>query len=81
MATVKEVCAEVLKRVTPSSQERKRVLSLAEELRRKVVASAKNAKVKAEVRVEGSVAKDTWLSEEPDIDIFMRVPTTMPYAP
>ena len=30
------------------------------------------------VRVEGSVAKDTWLSENPDIDIFMRLPTSIP---
>ena len=40
--------------------------------------AAKEAGVEAEVRVEGSVAKDTWLGEEPDIDVFMRVPTTMP---
>ena len=30
------------------------------------------------VRVEGSVAKDTWLKENPDIDIFMRLPTSIP---
>ena len=30
------------------------------------------------VRVEGSVAKDTWLSENLDIDIFMRLPTSIP---
>ena len=30
------------------------------------------------VRVEGSVAKDTWSSENPDIDIFMRLPTSIP---
>ena len=30
------------------------------------------------MRVEGSVAKDTWLSENPDIDIFMRLPTSIP---
>ncbi|MFQ6065573.1 MAG: CCA tRNA nucleotidyltransferase, partial [Candidatus Bathyarchaeia archaeon] len=30
------------------------------------------------VRIEGSVAKDTWLSGEPEIDIFMQVPTSMP---
>jgi tRNA nucleotidyltransferase (CCA-adding enzyme) len=33
--------------------------------------------VEAEVRVEGSVAKDTWLREEPEIDIFLRLPTSM----
>ena len=30
------------------------------------------------MRVEGSVAKDTWLRENPDIDIFMRLPTSIP---
>ena len=72
------VCAEVLKRVTPNAKERKHILMLAEVLRRKVIEAAKKTDVKAEVRVEGSVAKDTWLSEEPDIDIFMRVSITMP---
>ncbi len=75
---LERVCAAVLKRVTPSSKKRKDVLALAEELRQKVMIAAKEANVEAEVRVEGSVAKDTWLSEEPDIDIFMRVPITMP---
>lgn len=72
------LCAEVLRRVTPSAKERKHILTLAENLRIKVVEASEKARVKVEVRVEGSVAKDTWLREEPDIDIFMRVPTTMP---
>jgi len=77
-SVLEKICAEVLKKVTPSQEKRRRVLALAQELTRKVAAAAKEAGVEAEVRVEGSVAKDTWLSEEPDIDIFMRVPTTMP---
>ena len=72
------LCTEVLKRVTPSSSERKHVLSLAKTLTEKVREAAKEAGVEAEIRVEGSVAKDTWLREEPEVDIFMRVPTTMP---
>jgi tRNA nucleotidyltransferase (CCA-adding enzyme) len=51
---------------------------LANKLTEKVEAAAKEAGIEPEVRVEGSVAKDTWLSEEPDIDIFMRVPITTP---
>ncbi|MCK4320833.1 nucleotidyltransferase domain-containing protein, partial [Candidatus Bathyarchaeota archaeon] len=77
-STLKEVCADVLKRVTPSSGKRKRILELADRLVNKVTAAAKEAEIDAKVRVEGSVAKDTWLSEEPDIDIFMRVSTTLP---
>ncbi len=76
--TLEEVHTEVLKRTTPSSDDRRRVLELAEELKRRVRAAAEEAGIEAEVRVEGSVAKDTWLREEPDIDIFMQVPTTMP---
>jgi len=77
-SVLEKICADVLKKVTPSQEKRKRILALAEELVKKVAAAAKEAGVEAEVRVEGSVAKDTWLSEEPDIDIFMRVPVTIP---
>jgi len=77
-STLKEVLAEVLGRVTPSQKERRQITSLAEDIRKKVELSSKEAGIDAEVRVEGSVAKDTWLSGEPDIDIFMRVPTTLP---
>jgi len=76
-SVLEKVCADVLKKATPGREKRKRILTLAEELTKKVAEAAKEAGVEAEVRVEGSVAKDTWLSEEPDIDIFMRVPTTM----
>lgn len=72
-----KVLATVLKRVTPSEKERKSVLSLADTLVRKVKTAAKKARVDAQVRVEGSVAKDTWLQEEPDIDIFVQVPSSM----
>ncbi|UCE57249.1 MAG: CCA tRNA nucleotidyltransferase [Candidatus Bathyarchaeota archaeon] len=73
-----EVCAEVLKKVTPSHTKKKRILILAKKLTQKTMAAANEEGIETEVRVEGSIAKDTWLSEEPDIDIFMRVPTTMP---
>lgn len=76
--TLEELCADVLKKVTPSSEKRKHILGLADRLVNKVTTAAKEAGIDARVRVEGSVAKDTWLSEEPDIDIFMRVPTTLP---
>jgi len=77
-SNLEKVSAKVLKRVTPSQKEKKRVLSLAQNLVEKVKTYAEKAGVKGEVRVEGSVAKDTWLREEPDIDIFIRVPTSMP---
>jgi tRNA nucleotidyltransferase (CCA-adding enzyme) len=75
---LEEVGAEVLKRVTPTATERKQVLSLATRLVEKVREEAKEKGVETEVRVEGSVAKNTWLRDCPEIDVFMRVPTTMP---
>ncbi len=78
VSSLERVCTTVLEKITPTHEERKRVLALAEKLKQKVMTAATEAEVDAEVRVEGSVAKDTWLSEEPDIDIFMRVPTAMP---
>lgn len=77
-SVLEKVFADVSKRITPSSEERRRILELAEELEKKVMTVAEEEGMKARVRVEGSVAKDTWLSGEPDIDIFMRVPTTIP---
>lgn len=75
--TIEQVTTTVLKKVTPSQKETKNILLLAENLVEKVKTAAKKARVDAEVRVEGSIAKDTWLREEPDIDIFIRVPTSM----
>lgn len=75
---IAEVLAEALKRITPTSQDKKRVLELAKNLQRRVEVAARKAKAPVEVRVEGSIAKNTWLREFPDIDIFMRVPEIVP---
>jgi len=75
---LEEISAAVLKKTTPTQKEKKRVLLLAENLVNKVKEFAEKAGFRAEVRVEGSAARDTWLREEPEIDIFMRVPPSMP---
>lgn len=70
--------ARVLGRITPSQKERVTILSLADTLVKRVEAAAKKAGVDAAVRIEGSVAKDTWLRGQADIDIFMRLPVSVP---
>ena len=65
-------------KISPTAEERKKILALAKDLERKVTVSAKKKRVDAVVRVEGSVAKDTWLKEEPDIDVFMCLSPTIP---
>jgi len=75
---MKTVCTAVLERVTPKKKERAKIEALTKKLERKVFSASKMFGIEADVRVEGSIARDTWLSEEPDIDIFMRVPATIP---
>ncbi len=77
-AKIKHVCSQVLLRISPTIEERKKVLMLAKDLEKKVAASAKKRDIEAIVRVEGSVAKDTWLRQEPDVDVFMCLSPTIP---
>jgi tRNA nucleotidyltransferase (CCA-adding enzyme) len=72
------VFATVSERITPGIKDRSRIEALARKLEKQVVVACKEMGVQAKVRVEGSVARDTWLSEEPEIDIFMRVPASTP---
>jgi tRNA nucleotidyltransferase (CCA-adding enzyme) len=72
------VLSTVMKRIKPKNAERAKMTALAKKLERRVASASKRLGVKAIVRVEGSVAKDTWLSSELDVDVFMRVPRSIP---
>ncbi len=73
-----EIIKQVLLKIVPRAKERKEMEALAKKLESKVAAVAKTMNVKAKVRIEGSLAKDTWLSHNPDVDVFMRVPSSVP---
>ena len=66
-----EVCDKVLDRIEPTPAEQEQTLHLAELLRRRVAVAIEEAHLEASVAVGGSVAKDTWLRGEADIDIFI----------
>ncbi len=78
VSKLERILSNVLKQTTPSREEKKRILALAEKLKQKVGSAAEKAGLDVEVRLEGSVAKNTWLRESPEVDIFMRVPPTVP---
>jgi tRNA nucleotidyltransferase (CCA-adding enzyme) len=78
MQKLNAIHEEILKKTTPTQADRAKITALAKELQQKVLRACEEQRVKATVRVEGSVAKDTWLKEEPEIDVFMRLPTTIP---
>jgi tRNA nucleotidyltransferase (CCA-adding enzyme) len=67
----------VLKKITPTSEDYRKVEDLSRQVEQKILKACQQQGVKADVRVEGSVAKDTWLNDNPDIDIFIRLPTTI----
>ncbi len=72
------ILSEVSRRSGPSLKKKERVVALAEKVKTQVEEIARKKKVNMKVRIEGSVAKDTWLRKSPDIDIFMRIPSTVP---
>jgi tRNA nucleotidyltransferase (CCA-adding enzyme) len=77
MPDLQAVTEKVLRKILPSEAEKARMLALAADLERKTEAALAECGVSGVVRVEGSVAKDTWLVEEPDVDVFMRLPTSI----
>jgi len=76
----RRVCDSVARQIVPSKAEYERVHRLAEQLRAKLAAQARRQTLEADVRIDGSVAKDTWLRGDADIDIFLRVPTSLSRA-
>ena len=78
MQEIHYVTNQVLKKITPKRYERSRVEALSQSIQKRIILACQNEGIKAIVRLEGSVAKDTWLSENPDIDIFIRFPTSIP---
>jgi len=75
---LKEILSEVKRRVTPTENYKRRILKLAEKFRVKVEEELKRRGLQAEVKIEGSIAKDTWLKDDADIDLFMLVPEETP---
>lgn len=73
MDKLAQVCDAVKKRIVPSTQMKHSVEARAEQIRRAVERECEKAKLSAEVRLDGSVAKDTWIRDYVDADIFMRV--------
>jgi tRNA nucleotidyltransferase (CCA-adding enzyme) len=75
--TVTQLSERILKQITPKKEEYAKVEALSHDLEQKVTVACQGEGIEAIVRVEGSIAKDTWLSGNPDIDVFMRLPTAI----
>ena len=78
MIAMQEITQQILKQISPTQADRAKVEAITREIEQKVASACKEEGVPAVVRVEGSVAKDTWLRHNPDIDVFMRFPKDIP---
>jgi tRNA nucleotidyltransferase (CCA-adding enzyme) len=68
------ICSRVAKQVNPSKEERDRVRRLLEKFTSKARHEANARGLEVRVEVEGSIAKDTWIGSDRDLDIFLIFP-------
>ena len=73
---IKGICERVLRKVTPSEKKKEVVLQFSENLTKKLTEEMQRFGIEADAQVQGSVAKDTWLVGEKDVDIFILLPKT-----
>src|SRR3989449_2327754 len=74
---IQAVLDHIAKRVVPRQAERERMSRLAERLRGQVQDMLDMAGFAGKVSIQGSYARDTWLSGEADLDIVASFPPTM----
>ena len=77
MKKIDKVLTQVRSDIIPLDSDRKKITKITQDLINKLLSECKKANIDANIDLEGSVAKDTWLREDPDIDIFIRLPTTV----
>lgn len=69
---------QVLEKVIPSKEYRKKLELTVEEIRKIIKKEIENRKINATVKLVGSIAKDTFLKNNLDIDFFIVFPTKTP---
>ena len=65
---------EILKEIKPTNAEREKVHKIANDAMDYINKIAKDENIPAEAFLVGSIEKDTWLSSDSDIDIFISFP-------
>jgi tRNA nucleotidyltransferase (CCA-adding enzyme) len=64
-------------RIEPDDRKREKMNKIADRLRLDVEHILTESAIQASVTLQGSFARDTWVSGETDLDIFARFPSTM----
>jgi tRNA nucleotidyltransferase (CCA-adding enzyme) len=74
---LEKVIMHVLERIKPNAYEREKIEKTTQLVKKRVISEVKRGDSNAAVEVGGSVAKDTWLSGEADIDVFILFPESI----
>lgn len=69
---------EVLKKITPSKEEERRVQKIVGELKKEISEEIKKRRIEGEVLLVGSLAKGTYLKDSLDVDLFILFPSSFP---
>jgi tRNA nucleotidyltransferase (CCA-adding enzyme) len=69
-----EIEKEILEKIRPTLQERKKINQLVDNCTNELETRIKEKELQAEVVLTGSIAKDTWISGDKNIDIFVIFP-------
>jgi tRNA nucleotidyltransferase (CCA-adding enzyme) len=77
LSSPEAVLQQVRPRIVPSDREREKMAKIADRLRKNVERILTESKIQGTVTLQGSFARDTWVSNETDLDIFARFPPSM----
>jgi tRNA nucleotidyltransferase (CCA-adding enzyme) len=77
LSSPEAVLQQVRTRIVPSDREREKMAKIADRLRRDVEQILTESNIQGTVTLQGSFARDTWVSQETDLDIFARFPPSM----
>jgi tRNA nucleotidyltransferase (CCA-adding enzyme) len=75
--SIQTVLDQVARKIVPNDHEKERMSQLAERLKHQVQSILDEAEFRGNVSIQGSYARDTWLSGEADLDLFASFPPTM----
>ena len=65
---------EVLERIRPKKAERERLTNEFKKIEQQINEILKKSKIEGEIELSGSFSRDSWLSGNRDIDIFVKMP-------
>ena len=77
MPSLQDILEHVRRRIVPTAEERQRMAEISEQLTQEVEQILREANLPGKVSLQGSYARDTWLRNDTDLDIFVQFPSSM----